>query len=178
MNRFRRSVHRRILALALLVGMGTWVSAPFATAHPQAAAAQMARAIAGGSLEGAIAEALVIASKHERPAEAFGDALQAALEAHPEGKALAEFLAEHYSPELLLDLLVGQLLRSQGAHNPLMLVAALTHSAPSALSGGGAWAPPAPVHRGCAAAAAVQPDDRGEPVISIRDLFAAQPLGP
>jgi hypothetical protein len=178
MNRFRRSVYRRLLALVLLVGMGTWLSAPFAAAHPQAAAAQMARAIAGGSLEGAIAEALAIASKHERPSEVFGAALQAALETHPEGKALAEFLAEHESPELVLDLLIGQLLRSQGAHHPLMLVAALTQSVPSATGGSAALLHPAQVNCGSATVAADQPDDASAPVISIRDIFAAQPLGP
>lgn len=120
----RRPLLCRLMALWLLVGLGAWVTAPLAAAHPRLAAAQAALSRAGGPAEQALADALAEAARHADAPEAFEAALLAALSAQPDGDALARYVAAAGSPEALLDLLLGQLLRNPTAPGPLLAAAA------------------------------------------------------
>lgn len=135
MNNFRHSYKVRLFALGLLIGLGGWLVAPLAVAHPQVAAAQLARAYAAGPLEAAVAEALSVAARSSDAPGAFEKALHAALEAHPEGQALADLLASGETPATLLDLLVGSLLQSRSATSQLLLAAAALQQAQNGANG-------------------------------------------
>jgi hypothetical protein len=179
MNRFRQTIVCRLLALSILLGVGAWAMAPLAAAHPQAAAAQLARVHAVGPVEHAIAEALAAAARAPDAREAFRAALLAALDERPGGELLAERIADDASGQLLLDLLVGSLLHSKSSPSPLLMAAA-AQSAQAGASGGhqsaaearGGTLAGAPVAG--PAASAVGP----RVVVDFRTLSSARALGP
>lgn len=179
MNRFRHNIVCRLLALSVLLGVGAWAMAPLATAHPQAAAAQMARVHAVGPVEQAIAEALAAAARAPDAQVAFRVALLAALDERPGGEVLAERIADDASGQLLMDLLVGSLLHSKSTPSPLLMAAA-AQSASAAASGGASSAAALPHTAGPAAAVAAPSEAAVGPrvVVDFRTLSAARALGP
>lgn len=177
MQRFRRSVYHRLLALVVLVGLGAWVSAPLA-ANPHMTAASVAKAYAVGPLESVIAEALAVASRADMSAAVFAEALLSALEAHPEGEALRGLLAEGLAPEVLYELLVGKLLRSPAAHGPLLMATVPAQGAPACVSGLGTALHGEAGDRGAPETAHLAARGLLAAHVSIWTLSAAQPLGP
>jgi hypothetical protein len=175
----RHTLPFRLVAALLLGGFGLWVAAPLAVAYPHAAAAQMARAHAVGPVEAAVAEALAAAASAPDDPEAFEHALLAALEAHPEGVALAEYLAGTGAPVALLDLLLGELLRNRGLPAPHLVAAVAAPSAPTGASGDRALATVLPHAEQASVGTVSAPVAVGDvAVVSVRELSAAQPLGP
>lgn len=174
MRLLRHPLLRRALALLLLGGLGAWVAAPAAWAHPRAA--QVAQHLAGGPVERALAEALAAAA---HAPETFGEALHAALAARPDGEALARYLDAAGSPEALLDLLVGQLLRNAALPGPVLgasgAVAVVPVASPALRAvppAADAVPPPA-----CRVSDA-PPAASHRPVGLLAVLSSAQPLGP
>jgi hypothetical protein len=178
MRLFRHLLVRRLVALGLLVGLSGWMGAPFATAHPQATAAQLARVHAAGPLEAALADALQAAARAPDALEAFDSSLRAALAVHPDGEALTAYLDEMGSARALLDLLVGQLLRGQSLPSPFMgaalgMVPTTVQSGPRATQ----------IERSSSLVATefgVQalPPEVPLVIVPLRVLSSAQPLGP
>lgn len=179
MTCFRHTLLYRLLAVCLLAGFGLWVAAPLAVAHPHTAAAQMARVHAVGPVEAAVAEALSVAAGAPDEPGAFHSALLAALEAHPEGQALAAYIASSDSPDALFDLLLGQLLRSKSLPLPHMAAATTGSTAPVGASGDrGLLAGTKDFVQGPAALAAARALGAEVVVVPLAVLSAAQPLGP
>jgi hypothetical protein len=170
----------RLLAVCLLAGFGLTVAAPLAVAHPHTAAAQMARVHAVGPVEAAVAKALEAAASSPNDAGAFQEALLAALEAHPEGEALAEYLASSEAPDALLDLLLGQLLRSKSLPLPnLVAMAAASSTAPVGASGDRVLlALNTDSEQAKAAGVLGEAATLDAVIVPLAVLSAAQPLGP
>ncbi len=179
MNRFRRSFAARLIALALIAGLGIWASAPLATAHPEVAAANTARTHAAGPLESAIAEALSAAARSHDAVGTFEEVLRGSLEAHPDGAPLVALLERGASPAEMLDLLVGSLWRSVGLPSPALIAAAPT-SATSAASPGlrGEVHSFANATLDPALSEPAQWAMAPREAVSLRTISAAQPLGP
>jgi hypothetical protein len=178
MRSFRHPLLSRLLALLLLAGFAGWVGAPLAAAHPEAKAAQLARVHAAGPVEDAVAEALAAAARADDAPAAFSEALQAALAAQPDGGPLAAYLAEAGSLDALLDLLVGQLLRSLSTPTPLWTAAPASVLAASA--GGPRDAlPTSSLDAGHAAEpAALAALPASPPALDQAQCLTAQPRGP
>jgi len=178
MRLFRLPLLRRALALLLLAGLGGWVGAPLAAAHPAAAAAQLARVHAAGPVEAAVAEALAQAARADDAPAAFREALHAALAAHPDGAPLAAYLAQADGPDALLDLLVGQLLRSLGTPTPYWAAATAPVLPASASGPRGAFASASPKAPRAPESAAPALPVLSPRAIPLRERSAAQPQGP
>jgi hypothetical protein len=178
MRPFRHPLLSRLLALLLLAGFGGWVGAPLAAAHPEAKAAQLARVHAAGPVEAAVAEALAAAARADDAPAAFSEALQAALAAQPDGGPLAAYLAEAGSLDALLDLLVGQLLRSMSTPTPLWAAAPASALAASASGPRDAVATSSPDAARTAEPAALASLPARPPALGQAEGPTAQPRGP
>lgn len=166
------------MALMALVGIGAWACAPLAAAHPQTAAAQMARALAGSPLEAAVTDALAaVADESGADTQAFAEALYAALEAQPESDSLQELL-KHHSPESLLELLLGQLMHSYPAPHPVLASAAVAQVASSGVGNAGSALYEVPVGIQALRTASSTVTASVDETVSIWKLSSAQPLGP